>query len=225
MVESRADRRSRWVVRWLLSIAALMVGPAHPARPQAAPPAPSVASSAPAPAATLTPEQQKRMESWVKSMTPGAPHKWLAARAGRFDFAGKFWMEPGAPPQVAKGVAERTLALGGRVLQEKLTSTLMGLPLDGLGLAGFDNVTGQFWSTWNDSLSTGQRVAGGRCDEALHSCVWRGSYPNPDTGKAQPVRLELTLDGPDREVVTAFEPAADGKETRTLELIYTRRKP
>ncbi len=214
MVGSRAGRRRFWVVGWLFSLAALVLGLAHPARPQAAPPA-----------ATLTPEQQPRMENWVKSMTPGAPHKWLAARAGKFDFSGRFWMEPGAPPQAAKGVAERTLALGGRVLQEKVTSNLMGMPLDGLGLVGYDNVTGQFWSTWNDSLSTGQRVAGGKCDSALRSCVWRGTYPNPDTGKPQAVRLELKLDGPDREVLTAFETAADGKEARTLELVYARRKP
>ncbi len=143
------------------------------------------------------------METWVKSMTPGSPHKWLAARAGKFDFAGKFWMEPGAPPQAAKGVAERSLALGGRVLQEKLVSTLMGMPLEGLGLAGYDNVSGQFWSTWNDSLSTGLRVAGGTCDAAGTACVWRGSYSDPDSGKSKAVRLELQARrrrprGPDR---------------------------
>ena len=165
------------------------------------------------------------METWVKSMTPGAPHKWLAARAGKFEFAGKFWMEPGAPPQAAKGVAERSLTLGGRVLQEKLTSTLMGMPLEGLGLAGYDNVSGQFWSTWNDSLSTGLRVAGGSCDAAGTACTWRGSYSDPDSGKSKAVRLELERDGADREVLTGFEAGGDGKESRTMELVYTRRKP
>lgn len=206
----RSRRRARLVAMVGLGLLAAV----SVARPQAAP----------APVATLSPEQQKRMETWVKSMTPGPAHKWLAARAGKFDFAGKFWMEPGAPPQAAKGVAERTLALGGRVLQEKLTSTLMGLPLDGLGLAGFDNVTGKFWSTWNDSLSTGIRTAGGTCDAALKVCAWKGTYPNPDTGKLQSVRLELKLDGVDREVLTTFEAGPDGKEVRTAELVYTRRK-
>lgn len=207
-------------VRRVLPLAALALClPALAGAQGAAAPAPAAA-----PAATLTPEQQKRMETWVKSMTPGAPHKWLAARAGKFDFAGKFWMEPGAPPQAAKGAAERTLVLGGRVLQEKLTSTLMGMPLDGLGLAGFDNVTGQFWSTWNDSLSTGVRIAGGTCDVAMKACAWKGSYSNPDTGKVQSVRLELKLDGADREVLTTFEAGPDGKEARSAELVYTRKK-
>ncbi len=218
------SRVSGWSVRFLrraLPLAALAFCLPALAWAQAA----SVPTPAATPAATLTPEQQKRMETWVKSMTPGAPHKWLAARAGRFDFAGKFWMEPGAPPQAAKGVAERTLTLGGRVLQEKLTSTLMGMPLDGLGLAGFDNVSGQFWSTWNDSLSTGLRVAGGECDEGMKNCVWKGSYSNPDTGRSRAVRLELRLDGADREVLSAWESGADGREARTMELVYTRRKP
>ena len=214
---------SAWSARvacWIFALAALALWLPARAWPQT-PPAPGPAAT---PAATLTPEQQKRMETWVKAMTPGAPHKWLAARAGKFDFAGKFWMEPGAPPQVAKGIADRTLLLGGRVLQEKLTSTLMGMPLDGLGLAGYDNVTGRFWSTWNDSLSTGQRVAGGTCDAAGAACSWRGTYSDPDSGKSKAVRLELRLEGADREVLTAFEAGADGKEARTMELSYTRRK-
>lgn len=217
------DLVSGWSCRFLrrvLPLTALALCLPALAGAQAAP-APAPAAT---PAATLTPEQQKRMETWVKSMTPGPPHKWLAVRAGKFDFAGKFWMEPGAPPQAAKGVAERTLLLGGRVLQEKVTSSLMGMPLDGLGLAGFDNVSGRYWSTWNDSLSTGVRVAGGTCDATGKSCAWAGTYSDPDSGRSKPVRLELRLEGADREVLTAFEGGADGKEARTMELVYTRRK-
>lgn len=220
MAERRVSGWSVRVARRVLPLAVLALCLPALAGAQGAP-APAPAAT---PAATLTPEQQKRMETWVKSMTPGAPHKWLAARAGKFDFAGKFWMEPGAPPQAAKGVAERTLLLGGRLLQEKVTSSLMGMPLDGLGLAGYDNVSGQFWSTWNDSLSTGVRVAGGKCDEAMKSCAWKGTYSNPDTGRSQSVRLELRLEGADREALTAYETGADGKEMRTMELVYTRRK-
>jgi len=115
--------------------------------------------------------------------------------AGKFDFAGKFWMEPGAPPQAAKGVAERTLLLGGRVLQEKVTSSLMGMPLDGLGLAGYDNVSassGRPGTTASrpEFASRGQVRRG---DEELRL---EGTYSNPDTGKSQAVRLELRSTAP-----------------------------
>ena len=40
----------------------------------------------------------------------------------------------------------------------------MGIPYRGHGMTGFDNVTDKYWSTWNDSMSTGIMVTEGTCD-------------------------------------------------------------
>ena len=32
---------------------------------------------------------------------------------------------------------------------------MMGMPFEGIGRTGYDNVTGKYWSTWIDNMSTG----------------------------------------------------------------------
>ena len=56
------------------------------------------------------------------------------------------------------------MGLDGRVLIEEVTSSMMGMPFTGHGMTGYDNVTGKYWSTWTDSMSTGLMVSEGTCD-------------------------------------------------------------
>src|SRR4029453_12768710 len=123
----------------------------------------------------LTPEQQAEMEAYTKAGTPGAEHKALAATAGSYDIKVRSWMEPGAPPMEETGTATRAMALDGRVRVEQVSSTMMGSPFPGHGMLGYDNVTGKYWSTWNDSMSTGLMVSEGTCD-ASHACRFTGTW-------------------------------------------------
>ena len=112
----------------------------------------------------MTSEQKAEMEAYMKAGTPGAPHQALASSAGNYDLKIKSWHEPGAPAMEDTGTAKRSMALGGRVLVEELSSSMMGMPFTGHGMIGFDNVSGKYWSTWNDSMSTGIMVSEGTCD-------------------------------------------------------------
>ncbi|MGH8590598.1 MAG: DUF1579 family protein, partial [Gammaproteobacteria bacterium] len=47
------------------------------------------------------------MEAWEKAAQPGPQHQWLARKAGRWEFAGKFWMDPTKPPTESVGTVER----------------------------------------------------------------------------------------------------------------------
>ncbi len=177
-----------------------------------------------APAETaMTPEQQQAMEAFMKAMTPGDAHRHLASQAGDWDFVGKFWMEPGAPPQESKGHSSREMILGGRVLRESITSEMMGMPFQGLGMTGFDNVTGRFWSTWNDNMSTGVMTSEGTCDAAMTRCEYRGSYSDPISGEKKATRMVIE-GAADREIFTGFETGPDGKEIQTMEMVYARKK-
>ena len=95
----------------------------------------------------MTPEQKAEMEAYMKAGTPGAPHQMLASTAGTYDLKIKSWHEPGAPAMEETGTATRKMMLGGRVLVEDVTSTMMGMPFTGHGMTGYDNVTGKYWST------------------------------------------------------------------------------
>ena len=57
----------------------------------------------------------------------------------------------------------------------------MGMPFAGYGRTGYDNVKGEYWSTWTDNMSTGVMVFSGRYDEANERYEFSGSYVNPMT--------------------------------------------
>ena len=129
------------------------------------------------------------MEAWENAAKPGPQHQWLARKAGRWEFAGKFWMDPTKPPTESVGTVERELMLGGRVLAEKVRSTYMDKPFEGYGLTGYDNVSKEFWGTWNDNMGTGIMLSTGQCDNR-GACTHSGSYMDAMTNAKKTVRMK-----------------------------------
>ena len=213
----------------VVALAALVAVPAltaYAAEPPAAKPAAAATPAAPAANATASPAEQKMMDAMMKAGTPGKPHQELAKQAGSWDLAVKAWMKPGAPPQESKGTAERTMILGGRVLSEKVTGDPMGGmgPFEGFALTGFDNVSGKYWGTWTDNMGTGVMMSTGTCSEKTSTCTFKGSYMDPITKKAKHTRMVEHWDGADKSVVEFYESGKDGKEAKTTEITYTRKK-
>ena len=172
----------------------------------------------------MSAEEKAMMEAWAKAATPGKQHKWLAGKSGKWDFTGKFWQAPGQPPESATGTAERTMILGGRVASEKVASPgMMGQPFEGFGLTGYDNVTGEFWGTWSDSMGTGVMISRGKCDDK-GACTFNAEFVDPLTGKKKTTRMASRDEGPDKEVHEFWDKAPDGKEFKAMELVYTRKK-
>jgi len=172
----------------------------------------------------MSAEEKAMMEAYAKAATPGKEHQWLASKSGKWTFTGTFWMDPSAPATMSSGTVERNLMLGGRVLAEKVsTPGFMGQPFEGYGLTGYDNTTGEFWGTWNDSMGTGVMITSGKCD-ASGACAHKGEYVDPLTGKKKTNRMTSRDEGPDKEVHEAFEQGPDGKEFKSMEIVYTRKK-
>lgn len=173
-------------------------------------------------APAMTPEMQAQMEAYQKAGTPGVEHGKLAAMAGNYDLTVKSWYAPGAPPSTDAGTATRRMILGNRVLVEEVTSSMMGQPFTGQGLHGFDNVTGRYWATWNDSMSTGLMVSDGTCDAQL-ACTYTGSHHDPVTKQAQTTRMTSRWTDKTTEVFEMFGPGPDGKEVKMMEITYRKR--
>jgi hypothetical protein len=170
----------------------------------------------------LTPEQQAEMEAYMKAGTPGAPHQAMASTAGSYDLKIKSWHEPGEPPMEDVGTATRKMMLDGRVLVEDLTSSMMGMPFTGHGLAGYDNVTGKYWHTWMDSMSTGVMVSEGSCD-AKQACKYTGGWHDPVTKSFVKVRMESRWTSPTTQIFEMHGPGKDGKEMKMMEITYTKK--
>lgn len=169
-------------------------------------------------------EDKAMMEAWAKAATPGQQHQWMASKAGAWEFSGTTWMAPSQPPMKFSGSAERKMLLGGRVMAEKVSSSgFMGQPFEGYGLGGYDNVTGEWWGTWSDSMSTGLMVTKGNCDDK-GACTYTGEYVDAMTGKKKTSRMAARDEGPDKEIHEFWEKGPDGKEFKSMELVYTRKK-
>lgn len=172
------------------------------------------------------PAADPAMEAMMAAMAPGPQHEMLASRAGTWSFTMTFWPEPGAPPQTATGAAERAMAFGGRVLEESITSEVMGMPFEGVGHTGYDNVTGDWWSIWMDNMSTGVIVMQGSVDEESHTATWEGEMSDPMAGGKTPMKIVSRHEGPDKEVAEFYgpNPAGGGEMVKTMEIVYERQQ-
>jgi hypothetical protein len=171
----------------------------------------------------MTPEQKAEMEAYMKAGTPGVPHQALASAAGSYDLKIKSWHGPGMPALEDTGTATRSVTLGGRVLVEEVQGSMMGMPFTGRGMMGFDNVSGKYWSTWNDSMSTGIMVSEGTCDASGKACSFTGSWN--DAVKKGPVKARMTTrwTSPTTEVFELYGPGKDGNEMKMMEITYTKK--
>jgi len=167
----------------------------------------------------MSPEEAAMMQAMMESMTPGPEHAALAERAGVYDMSVTMWDPSSTEPQTVTGTAERTMMFGGRVLQEKVTAEIMGMPFEGEGRTGYDNVTDTYWSTWMDNMSTGLNSSTGKqLDDG--SLEFVGEAPNPMAGGMvkQKSTIQRREDG--SELDTMYE-QRDGEWVKTMEIVYT----
>ncbi len=170
----------------------------------------------------LTAQQKAEMDAYMKAATPGEQHKYLVSMAGNYDVVIRTWDGPDAPPHQEKGTATRTPDLGGRVVVERVTASIMGTPFTGTGMSGFDNVSGKYWSTWIDTISTGLMVSEGTCD-ARHTCTFTGTWNEPVTKGPVKMRMITRWTNPSTEVFEMYGPGRDGKEMKLMEMTYTKK--
>jgi hypothetical protein len=171
------------------------------------------------------PAADPAMAAMMASMMPGPQHEKLASMAGSWTFTMTFWPDPGAEPQTSTGTAERAMIFDGRILEERVTSDVMGMPFHGLGHTGYDNVTGEWWGTWMDNMGTGVMLMHGSVDEETHTATWEGEMSDPMSGGKSPMKMVAKHEGPDREVVDFYGPPPGGGDMiRTMQLVYERQR-
>jgi hypothetical protein len=167
-------------------------------------------------------EQQAMMEAYQRAATPGVQHASLAKMAGDFTLTVKSYMEPGAEPEVSTGTASRRMILGGRYLEETVHAMMMGQHFEGRGISGYDNVSGEWWGTWIDTMSTGVMVSRGEWDDAGGVGSFTGEYNDAVTGKVQTSRMTSRRLPNGDEVMEMYMPTPGG-EVQAMELLDQRK--
>jgi hypothetical protein len=169
-------------------------------------------------------EQQAMMEAWQKAATPGAPHARLKAMAGTFDAVTRMWMQPGAAPQESKGKSENKLIFDGRFLHQEFKGTMMGQPFTGIGYTGYDNTRKKYVGSWMDSMGTSLTYSDGTADPAGKVLTMGMKVADPVTGKETTNRTVTRIESDAKHVFEMYETAPDGKEFKSMEIVYTRSK-
>lgn len=174
---------------------------------------------------TGSPSPEELMEAWVKYAEPGEHHKYLEPLVGSWDFQTKWWMEPGAPAQESRGTSECRWIMGGRFLSANVTGEMTGETFHGMSILGYDNFRQEYVSFWIDEMSTTFMLANGKPDESGKVFTFTGTYDDVMTGKKdKKFKAVYRILSDDRNVYESYEIGPDGKEFKSLEVTYTRKK-
>lgn len=164
------------------------------------------------------------MEAMMKAATPGEAQKRLEAFVGTWDTKITMWMMPGTPPMTSSGTAENSMVMGGRHLEQRFKGDFQGMPFEGVGYTGYDNVRKLYWGSWMDNMSTGMMASTGKLAEDGKTFTFSGASPDPMTGKDTPFEEKIVLTDADHHTLEMWMPAPDGKMFKTMEIAYTRKK-
>ncbi|MEW6055481.1 MAG: DUF1579 domain-containing protein [Bdellovibrionota bacterium] len=170
-------------------------------------------------------KKKEMMEAWMKYATPGANHKVLEPIAGKWKYTSKFWEAPESKPQESGGTSTMKMILGGRFLQHDIKGKAMGMPFQGLGFTGYDNIKGTYESIWLDSMGTGLMHGTGSFDSATKTLKDSGEYtcPMSDDKKCK-YRSEWKIVDKNNMLYTMWGPDPEGKEFKQMEMAFKRTK-
>jgi hypothetical protein len=169
---------------------------------------------------------EEGMKRWQEACTPGEQHKRLAELIGKWDTETRMWMAgPDAPPRSEKGTAEFKWLLDGRWLQQEWQGTMMGHPIKGFGITGYDNYKHKYLSSWVDSLTTTMNTAEGNFDQTGKVMLSFGPLDEPITGEHDKcVEYIWRFLSPDKMVFEVHDLPIGETNTKVVEIIYTRKK-
>ncbi len=159
----------------------------------------------------------------MAAMTPGEHHRHLDSMAGSWNTKFKLWMDPSQPPMESAGTAEAKWILDGRYLESVHKGNMMGMPFEGHGLEGYDNLAKEYVGTWVDNMGTGIMVSKGKCSDGGKVHTGIGDTLDPMTGKATKVRMVTTAVDAKSYRMEMYMTPQGGSEFKSMEMVATRK--
>jgi len=180
--------------------------------------------SASLPALAQTTDQDKAMEAYLQNMALNENHARLQFFAGSWDVKTTAWMAPGGEPYVSQNTCQTRLILGGRFFLTEIKGQMMGQPVEGLQVVGYDNSKGKYVTFWIDSTSTSFFLLEGTCDPEGKVFTDTAKWPDLLTGGETPVRAVTTILGPDSYKYELYMSLPGAPDFKSMENVYTRKK-
>ena len=159
-------------------------------------------------------------EVTMKRMAPGPMHEYLAPLEGDWSMTVKIRMAPEAPWEESEAEAKREWVLDGRFMMETVEGDFGGMPFEGIGFTGYDNVRQEFVSTWMDNMMTGVMMSSGQASKDGKTITFEGHASCAMTGeKDQWSKSVIRFKGEDSHVFEMYSKGPDGKEYKSMEIV------
>ena len=209
-------------------LSALSIAPLTFAQETAASPA-----AASVPGASGQPDEAAMMKQMMELAKLNENHKLLASLDGTWSFVTKMWMDgdTSKQPQESKGTAVRKSIMDGRYVVMNVTGNMeipgpdgkmKKMTFKGMGTEGYDNVKKKFVGTWMDNMGTGIMTSEGDYDPATKTFTYNSEIEMMP-GMKQKIREVIKLTDKDHMTFEWYEDRG-GKEMKTMEIDYTRKK-
>jgi hypothetical protein len=163
------------------------------------------------------------MKAMMEFGTPGEMHKMLASANGEWNEDISFWMDPTKPPQKMTGTCTNSMIMNGLYQRSVFSGSMGGMPYNGESTVGFDNLKRMFVSSWLDNMGSGIMYLTGTYDSATKKITMTGKESDPAVMKERDLKETMTFVDDNTQKMEMF--AVDGgKETKTMEIVFTRKK-
>ncbi len=195
---------------------------ATPVKPAAAAPAatPAAQPDKKAVQPEPSPGMEAEMAAWMAAAEPGEHHKHLEKLAGEWECTIKSnW---NGTVEESKATQKNHMRMGGRFLVSNFQGTMMGQPMIGQSIMGYNNISKKYETIWRDNMGTGMMIETGTCDGTGKVITTTGQCDAPG-GKTMHTRTIYTI-GDGKYSVEVFHPGPDGKEAKVFEMHCVRTK-
>ena len=157
---------------------------------------------------------------YQKAAAVGEEHKWLAGLTGKWKTSSKQSIKPNSTPIEATGTSEFKLFMEGRFLIENNSSNGAQGAAQGMGIVGFNNVTGKYERIWFDSRSTAMLKSEGEYVKDLDAIKWADQWCDPVTGQVSTTTSSLRRLDDKRMVFTQSIKLPNNQEFNSVVVQY-----
>lgn len=175
------------------------------------------------PAAQMDPAAMQK--AWIDFATPGTEHQWIAKSAGTWtcDSVAQ-WMDPKTPATYNKATSVEKPFANGLYMEGEYTSSMMGQPMMGKSIFGYDKMKKKYVMSWVDNLGSGIVRMEGDYDAATKTLHLKGKQSDPVTATETDIRQEQKWIDDNTYVMIMYGTGHDGKEAKFMEGTFKRKK-